>query len=181
MSASSTAERRLLEAVSFAARAHQGQLRKDGKTPYASHPFRVCLIVRHVFGIDDVDALTAAVLHDTIEDTATDYDDLAERFGETSARWVALLTKDMRMVEQEREAVYKATLAAAPWQVKVGKLADIYDNLCDSNQLQPEKRRHTYQRSRSYLAALDDPALPPAARSAFAQVTKLLAEMETQT
>ena len=45
--------RPLLEAVSFAARAHQGQMRKDGKTPYASHVFRVCLILRHVFGIDD--------------------------------------------------------------------------------------------------------------------------------
>ena len=72
----------LLSAVAFAARAHQHQLRKDNQTPYASHPFRVCLIVRHVFGIDDPEPLTAAVLHDTIEDTPTDYDDLQERFGD---------------------------------------------------------------------------------------------------
>ena len=38
--------RPLLEAIAFAARVHQGQLRKDGRTPYASHVFRVCLIVR---------------------------------------------------------------------------------------------------------------------------------------
>src|SRR5205085_841436 len=46
--------RRLLEAVSFAARAHHGQIRKDGKTPTAAHVFRVCLILRHVFGLDDL-------------------------------------------------------------------------------------------------------------------------------
>ena len=62
--------RTLLEAVSFAARAHRHQLRKDGETPYVAHPFRVCLIVRHIFGIDDPAFLSAALLHDTIEDTA---------------------------------------------------------------------------------------------------------------
>src|SRR5262245_48162287 len=38
--------RGLLGAVAFAARAHHGQLRKDGETPYVSHVFRACLIVR---------------------------------------------------------------------------------------------------------------------------------------
>ena len=59
----------LLDAVSFAARAHQGQFRKDGRTPYASHPTRVCLVMRCVFGVEDPEVLAAAVLHDTIEDT----------------------------------------------------------------------------------------------------------------
>lgn len=67
------------EAASFAARAHRHQVRKDGRTPYTAHPFRVCLVVRHVFGHDDPRMLQAALLHDTIEDTTTDYDDLAER------------------------------------------------------------------------------------------------------
>ena len=38
-----TTVRQLLEAVSFAARAHHGQMRKDHATPYVSHAFRVCL------------------------------------------------------------------------------------------------------------------------------------------
>src|SRR5262245_47291713 len=86
----------LLDAVAFAARAHKPQLRKDGQTPYVSHVFRVCLIVRHVFGVSDPRVLTAAVLHDTIEDTTTDYDDVAARFGEEVASWVAALSKDKR-------------------------------------------------------------------------------------
>jgi guanosine-3',5'-bis(diphosphate) 3'-pyrophosphohydrolase len=180
MSSANPAQRQLLEAISFAARAHRGQMRKDRETPYASHPFRVCLIVRHVFGIDDTATLTAAVLHDTIEDTPADYDDLNERFGDQVAGWVGLLSKDMRMPEEEREKVYKAALAAAPWQVKVCKLADIYDNLCDTATLPPDKRRRSYDRSRGYLAVLDDPALPAAARQAYRLTTTLLQEIEGQ-
>src|ERR1700730_1290393 len=73
--------RPLLEAIAFAARAHRNQLRKDGETPYVSHVFRVCLIVRDRFGVADPQVLTAAVLHDTVEDTTTDFDDLEEIFG----------------------------------------------------------------------------------------------------
>src|SRR5439155_8693079 len=93
----------LLDAVAFAARAHRSQTRKDGQTPYVSHVFRVCLIIRHLFDSADSDVLTAAVLHDTIEDTTTDFDDLAERFGTTVAGWVATLSKDKRLVDERRE------------------------------------------------------------------------------
>ena len=68
----------VFEAAAFAARAHRHQTRKDGETPYFSHPVRVCLVVRHVFGFDDPRMLAAALLHDTIEDTTTDCDDLIE-------------------------------------------------------------------------------------------------------
>src|SRR5262249_47035461 len=121
----------LLDAVAFAARAHRPQLRKDGQTPYVSHVFRVCLVVRHVFGIDDPRVLTAAVLHDTLEDTTTDYDDLREQFGDEVASWVAALSKDMRRPEDEREKEYTAELARSAWQVQVCKLADVFDNLLD--------------------------------------------------
>ena len=57
------AEHLLPEAVSFAARKHQGQLRKDSRTPYFAHPVRVMLIVRERWGITDPEVLAAAVLH----------------------------------------------------------------------------------------------------------------------
>ena len=95
--------RPLLEAVAFAARAHQGKLRKDGATPYVSHVFRVCLVLRHIFGINDQQALMAAALHDTVEDTDTDFDDLKEKFGTDVASWVAALSKDKRLADEERE------------------------------------------------------------------------------
>src|SRR5438270_10424969 len=112
-----TTYRPLLDAIAFAARAHDGQRRKDGRTPYVSHVFRVCLIARHLFGVDDPQVLLAAVLHDTIEDTTTDFDDIEERFGAQVARWVAALSKDKRQQDQGREAEYCKTLSASPWQV----------------------------------------------------------------
>ena len=167
--------RTLLEAASFAARAHRNQVRKDGQTPYAAHPFRVCLIVRHVFGIDDPEFLTAALLHDTIEDTTTDYDDLEERFGARVAGWVAALTKDMRLPDDGREAAYMAILAAAEPAVKVAKLADIFDNLTDCRHLSPAARQRTAERSSRYLAALEA-NLPDAARKPMELVRGLLNE-----
>ncbi|MCA8960862.1 MAG: HD domain-containing protein [Planctomycetes bacterium] len=118
-------------AVSFAARFHGGQFRKDGETPYVAHPFRVAMTLRHVFGIDDPVALCAALLHDVIEDTTADYDDIADGFGTEIAKTVAALTKDMRLPESQREPDYDARLREANWQARAVKLADVFDNLCD--------------------------------------------------
>ncbi len=161
---------RLLQAASFAARTHDGQLRRDGKTPYASHPFRVCLVLRHVFGVEDPQALTAALLHDTIEDTKVDFDDLAEAFGPEVARWVGLLSKDARFPEDERERAYEKQLASAPAPVRLCKLADVYDNLLDA---EGEHARKTFRNARRYLDALqtDEPEVKPA----WTAVSELLA------
>lgn len=120
------------EAVSFAVWAHRHQLRKDGRTPYAAHVIRVAMTVTRVFHCDDEITLCAALLHDTIEDTTTDYDDLEHRFGRDVADCVAALTKNMALPEQAREKEYDARLAAAGWRVKLVKLADTYDNLHDA-------------------------------------------------
>jgi guanosine-3',5'-bis(diphosphate) 3'-pyrophosphohydrolase len=146
--------RQLLEAASFSARAHHGQLRKDGKTPYGAHPYRVCLIVRHIFGFDDPRMLMAALLHDTIEDTTTDFDDLESQYGVEVASWVAFLTKDKRLQDDKREQEYIDGLAKAPWQVQMCKLADIYDNLLDSAHFPIKQRMRTLQRSERYFNSL---------------------------
>ncbi len=136
-----TSPRLWQDAVSFAARAHRNQIRKDGRTPYFAHPVRVALTVRVVFGCDDPVALLAALLHDTIEDTTTDYDDIADRFGAEVATCVATLTKNMALPESPREAAYDAQLAAGPWQARLVKLADQFDNLSDVPTMPEEKRR----------------------------------------
>jgi (p)ppGpp synthase/HD superfamily hydrolase len=120
------------KAAGFAARAHQHQKRRDGKTPYVSHVFRVAMTVRHVFGCDDAVCLVAALLHDTIEDTGTDFDEIAENFGHDVAACVAALTKNMALPEKEREAEYDRRLAAADWRARLVKLADQFDNLSDT-------------------------------------------------
>jgi guanosine-3',5'-bis(diphosphate) 3'-pyrophosphohydrolase len=166
-----------LEAVAFAARAHRGQLRKDQATPYHSHVFRVCLVLRHVFGVADVSVLTAAVLHDTIEDTTIDFDDLEDKFGRTIAGWVRELSKDKRLPHDEREKEYCEVLANAGWEVQVCKLADIYDNVLDRNTLPEAQRSRGIENARRYLGALRS-NLKDEARDAWQQVAALLAELE---
>lgn len=164
-------------AAAFAARAHKHQIRKDKETPYVSHVFRVCLVVRHVFGFDDPRMLAAALLHDTIEDTNTDCDDIIEGFGPEVAKWVSALTKETRLPHDEREENYAKALAAADWQVKVIKLADMYDNMADSKSITATQRRKTVEKSHFYLRAVRK-GLPAKARPALKHVEQRLAELE---
>jgi guanosine-3',5'-bis(diphosphate) 3'-pyrophosphohydrolase len=167
----------LLEAVSFAARAHGGQLRKDGKTPYAAHVFRVCLVLVRVFGVTDRRVLTAAVLHDTVEDTTTDFDDIEERWDAELGGWVAALSKDKRLPEEERETAYCRVLTESPWQVQVCKLADLFDNILDTDTLPAERRLKDLRKKRQYLDALRS-GLKPEALSAFETVSRLYEQTE---
>ena len=119
------------EALAYAGRVHAGQTRRDGRTPYAAHVSRVTLIVAAEFGCTDGEVLAAAALHDTIEDTPADYDDIESRFGDAVAALVAALSKDMTRPYKDREAAYEAALKAGDWRVKLIKLADTLDNLRD--------------------------------------------------
>lgn len=139
-------------AASFAATAHRHQTRRDGITPYAAHAFRVALTVRHVFGCDDPVCLAAALLHDVIEDTGIDYDEILDRFGREVAECVAALTKNMALPEAQREAEYDARLARAGWRARLVKLADQYDNLCDLGSNDAAFRRRAAARAERALA-----------------------------
>src|SRR5579863_10047399 len=119
----------LAAAEAFARWKHQHQFRRDGITPYVQHPKAVMSILRDEFGVTDVDTLAAGLLHDTIEDTATDYDEIAERFGARVAEFVAVLTKDKRLPEVRRERTYFAQLARAPLPARLCKVADSLHNL----------------------------------------------------
>lgn len=136
-------------ASSLAARLHAAHFRRDARTPYIAHPFRVCMTIRCLFGCQDPAVLAAAVLHDAIEDTTCDRDEITDaireagkRAGEPAAEasrlaelvgdLVSAMTKDMRLAETPREAEYDAQLAAADWRARLIKLADVYDNLTDT-------------------------------------------------
>jgi guanosine-3',5'-bis(diphosphate) 3'-pyrophosphohydrolase len=123
----------LATADEFARRKHEHQFRRDGATPYVEHPRAVMAILRDEFGVTDVDTLAAGLLHDTIEDTATDYDEVSERFGKRVADYVAVLTKDKRLPETKRERTYFAQLARAPLAARLCKIADSLHNVRDSD------------------------------------------------
>jgi (p)ppGpp synthase/HD superfamily hydrolase len=145
----------LLEAIALAARKHRAQLRKDKETPYAAHPFRVAVILREVFGVTDLDMLAAAVLHDTIEDTDTDYDEILPVVKQRAADFVAALTKDTRMPEEAREEAFLAQLVAGGPEVMVIKLADTYDNLADAMRLPAKQREKTVAKAEKQWRAFE--------------------------
>jgi guanosine-3',5'-bis(diphosphate) 3'-pyrophosphohydrolase len=162
-------------AAAVAARAHEGQKRADGRTPYFAHPARVALTLRSVFGCDDEHALAAAFLHDVIEDTTTDYDDLAEAFGPVVADLVAALTKNATLPETRRERDYDQRLAAADWRARLIKLADVYDNASDQASLTPAKRRKIAGKAaRAIALANADRAEHPETARAIEAVKALL-------
>ena len=71
----------VLRAVQFAAHKHTDQRRKDvRKKPYINHPIALAEVLHTDGGVRDSQVIAAALLHDTIEDTVTTYDELRGLF-----------------------------------------------------------------------------------------------------
>ena len=96
---------KITDAQNFAKKKHAGQLRKNGKTTTFSHLKDVVKNLRKM-KVTDEDTICAGWLHDTIEDTDTDFDAIKDRFGENVAKTVVSVTKDNRLPKKEREAKY---------------------------------------------------------------------------
>ncbi len=166
----------VLRAAAFASRKHRSQTRADGVTPYFSHVTRVTFILRDLYGIDDPSALAAAFLHDTLEDTDTDYDELADTFGKLVADYVVALTKNAMLPKGERETEYFARLVSAPEIVKVIKLADCYDNVTD--RMGGPKMPKTMETAKKLTALFEPELRTEQGRSACRFLTTLLEEIE---
>ena len=81
-------------AIVFATKAHSGTLRKKDGIPYILHPMEVASIAGGI--TTDVEVLTAALLHDTVEDTDVTLDTIKSQFGDRVAALVASETEDTR-------------------------------------------------------------------------------------
>lgn len=122
---------RLLDAASFAADRHRDQRRKDvDATPYINHPLDVARILGEA-GVDDVEVLMAAILHDTIEDTDTTAEELTERFGARVCGLVLEVTDDKSLPKLERKRLQVLKAPAKSPDAKQIKMADKIANLRD--------------------------------------------------
>ena len=151
------------DAAALAAQWHEHKYRRDHKTPYFAHPARVAMIIAMIFGFTDEKILAGAYLHDVIEDGDVDYDDVLEPFGREVADYVAAMSKDTRLIEDQREREYDEQLAAGPWQGRLIKLADVYDNLSDA-QTVPGKHKIIARGERILALAKDDEQLAEPSR-----------------
>ena len=146
---------KLLAARKFAISKHKGLKRKDCKTPYWRHLEKVVQNLQKI-GVKDDSVLCAGWLHDTIEDTATDYDDIYEKFGKKCADMVASLTKDTRLAKPKREREYVIRLKRASPDAKIVKLCDVWANIADLENTSysfEKKKRQVIEKLR-YLDAI---------------------------
>ena len=133
--------RPLDRAYEVAAHWHAGQMRKSGD-PYITHPLAVTTILAEL-GMN-TDTLCAALLHDTVEDTAYTLDELRTEFGDEVAALVDGVTKLERVKygeAAEAETVRKMVVAMArDIRVLVIKLADRLHNMRTLRYLPREKQ-----------------------------------------
>ncbi|MBM4281082.1 MAG: bifunctional (p)ppGpp synthetase/guanosine-3',5'-bis(diphosphate) 3'-pyrophosphohydrolase [Deltaproteobacteria bacterium] len=124
---------RYKEALTFAATRHGDQREPGHGLPYVVHLCKVAMEVQRAAVDDasfDVDlAVTAALLHDVVEDTATTRGEVASHFGDAVAKAVAALTKDASLPKEQRMLDSLARIRAEPKAVWVVKVADRITNL----------------------------------------------------
>ena len=122
----------LLRALSFAAHKHRDQRRKDVQaSPYINHPIALADVLVNEGGVTDVEVLCAALLHDTVEDTATTHEELVDAFGARVARIVAEVTDDKTLPKADRKRLQVEHAARLSPEAKLVKLADKICNLRD--------------------------------------------------
>jgi guanosine-3',5'-bis(diphosphate) 3'-pyrophosphohydrolase len=122
----------LLKALAFAAHKHRDQRRKDAEaSPYINHPIALAQVLAGEGGVTDLEVLAAALLHDTIEDTATTGAELAREFGARIAAMVEEVTDDTKLPKAERKRLQIEHAAGLSDGAKLVKLADKICNLRD--------------------------------------------------
>src|SRR5215468_4739750 len=148
----SISDREMIEkAYNFACQAHEGQTRKSGE-PYMIHCMAVAQILSELHM--DAQAVSAALLHDVVEDTPFTLDDIENQFGIDVARLVDGVTKIERLPtdvdamkggkagDRESEYLRKTFLAmGSDIRVILIKLADRLHNMRTLSYLAPDRQR----------------------------------------
>ena len=120
-------ERVIGEAIVFATRKHEGQLRKGTDTPYITHPMHVMSILQSLGCNTDV--IVAGALHDTLEDTKTTEDEIRTNFGSEVLGYIKGMSEDKTKSWKERKSTTIKNLDTDSDAVKLICFADKYSNL----------------------------------------------------
>jgi len=135
------------KAYQFAQVAHEGHLRKYTFEPYITHPVEVAAIVEYYFpGREEM--VCAAFLHDVVEDTPMTIEIIIKEFGTIIGELVSDLTH-IKLPENNRAENKRLTrekLAAATYEAKCIKLADLIHNIPSIKKYDPSFWKAKYKR-----------------------------------
>ena len=123
----------LEKSIKFATEKHSGQFRKISGKPYVTHPIEVSLLVSKFKTSKKIqESQAAAVLHDTLEDTNTSFQELAVEFSPLVASLVLELTSDAAMIQKitKKEYLKKKMLGMSSYGLVI-KLCDRLSNIQD--------------------------------------------------
>lgn len=132
---------KILKALEFAKLKHEGQVRKVSNEPYFSHPLIVSYLLvsfKDSKNLDDL--ICASLLHDTLEDTDTTFEEIAKEFGPLVANIVYELTSDKDEIEKigKKEYLMKKMIHMSSYALTI-KLVDRLSNVMDSPTAQTKK------------------------------------------
>lgn len=138
------------QCIHFAAVKHRNQRRLDKEeTPYINHPIGVANILCAEGGISDFEVLQAAILHDTVEDTDTTFEEIKTHFGADVCSIVQEVTDDKTLPKDTRKRLQIEHALTISHQAKLVKLADKIYNLRDLQRCRP--KNWTEERCREYF------------------------------
>src|SRR6476620_8688290 len=150
----------LIRALEFAARKHRMQRRKDeDASPYINHPIALMSVLCVEVHVCDPVILSAAALHDTIEDTETTGEELEREFGSAIASIVSEMTDDKSLPKAARKRLQIEHAPRMSWEGALVKLADKICNLRDVAANPPagwslEQRREYFEWAKAVVDAL---------------------------
>ena len=121
----------LFKALSFAADRHRNETRKgEDASPYINHPIDVAARLVDA-GLHDPEVLSAAILHDTVEDTSVTLEEIAAEFGARVHDLVAAVTDDKTLAKEERKRLQVIHAPGLDPNAKMIKIADKTSNALD--------------------------------------------------
>ncbi len=138
----------ILKTISYASEAHKNQTRKNGGA-YICHPVRVAEALAEA-GVQDLLTLQVALLHDTIEDTDTTYQDLYDLFGGAVADGVSELTDDKTLPKMTRKRLCIEHAPHLSPSSALVKIADVSDNSSTILSLKDRPEGWTQERCHAY-------------------------------
>jgi len=140
----------LTRAADYAARQHLAQRRKGERAePYINHLTEVATLLAEATDGGDVVLVMGGLLHDTLEDTDSTYEDLVQRFGPEVAALVAEVTDDKSLKKEERKRLQVEKAAGKSSRARMLKIADKTSNL--RSLIESPPKGWTEERLRDYV------------------------------